>query len=43
VTITPGGIEKMFDEIATLSGPPDPQTLTALCARHGVHFLPPKG
>lgn len=42
VTIVPGGIEKMFDEIATLSGPPDPKSLTELCARHGVHFLPPK-
>ena len=38
--ITPSGLEEMFAEIAAylaaLTGPPDPQTITAINARYGV-------
>jgi quercetin 2,3-dioxygenase len=38
--ITPSGLEKMFAEIAayltTLTGPPDPGTITAINAKYGV-------
>jgi hypothetical protein len=38
--ITPSGLENMFAEIAAylaaLTGPPDPQTITAINAKYGV-------
>jgi len=38
--ITPSGLENMFAEIAAylaaLTGPPDPDTITAINARYGV-------
>jgi mannose-6-phosphate isomerase-like protein (cupin superfamily) len=38
--ITPSGLEKMFAEIAAylaaLTGPPDPQTITAINGKYGV-------
>jgi quercetin dioxygenase-like cupin family protein len=41
VTAIPGGIEKMFAELAQLSLPPDPQKLLPICERYGIKFLNP--
>jgi quercetin dioxygenase-like cupin family protein len=39
VSFTPGGVERMFIELATLPpGPPDPVALRAIGGRYGITF-----
>jgi quercetin dioxygenase-like cupin family protein len=39
ITMTPGGLEKMVEEIVKLTMPPDPQKIGAICERYGVKFM----
>jgi len=40
-TMTPGGLEKFFDEIAAISqnGPPDPRTVSEIAMKYKMRFL----
>lgn len=39
VTITPGHLESMFMELASLSQTADPADIAAICAKFGITFL----
>ena len=41
--ITPGGLERMFEELSALGCPPDMAEVQRICATHGVHFVPASG
>lgn len=43
VIVTPGGLERFFEELSALpaSDPPDMATVSAVCARHGISFVSP--
>ncbi len=42
VFVQPSGIEKMLEELGALPFPPAMGQAVAICARYGVHFLPPE-
>ena len=39
VTVTPGGLDEMFPQLATLPNPPDFGRVAAICEEFGIQFL----
>lgn len=39
ITMIPGGLEKMVEELIQLPSPPDHQKVEAICDKFGVKFL----
>jgi quercetin dioxygenase-like cupin family protein len=39
LTITPGGLEKMFEELSLLSMPPEMDKVGAVCGQYGIRFV----